>query len=98
MEHDRQRSETETTEGVEVWGRDVTREEFLEGRYGASSEAEANEARAGGDVVTPTEVETEHVEAQGDVPVQAAEQGDYNPDRDPLSHGMSRSETRIAES
>jgi hypothetical protein len=85
-------------ESVEVWGRDVTREEFLEGRYGASTESEADEARAGGSLVTPMQVEDEHVggEIVDDGERPASESASYDQQRDALSHGISRTATHIA--
>jgi hypothetical protein len=90
-------AEVTPPESVEVWGRDVTREEFLEGRYGAATEAEAEEARAGGSLVTPMQVEDERVggeTVEGARP--ASESGGYDAQRDALSHGISRTATHIA--
>jgi hypothetical protein len=99
-EHDDKRDGTEAApdDSVEVWGRDVTREEFLEGRYGAASESEADDARAGGNLVTPAQVEPERLSedvvdsGRPDSP----EAGEYQPERDALSHGISRTQTHIA--
>src|SRR5919199_556747 len=91
-------TEATPTDSVEVWGRDVTREEFLEGRYGAATESEAEEARAGGSLVTPTQVEPERL-SQGGMDSgrsDSAEVGDYEAERDALSHGISRTQTHIA--
>ena len=82
---------------VEVWGRDVTREEFLEGRYGAATDSEADEARAGGSLVTPSQVEEERLGAAGEEgrpPASGA--SSYDAESDALSHGISRTETHIA--
>jgi len=98
-EHVDRRDGTEATpESVEVWGRDVTREEFLEGRYGAANESEADAARAGGNLVTPAQVEPERLSedvvdsGRPDSP----QPGEYEPERDALSHGISRTQTHIA--
>ena len=90
--------ELSPAESVEIWGRDVSREEFLEGHYGASTEREADEARAGGSMVTPMQVEDERVggEMADDSEQPASETASYDAERDPLSHGISRTATHIA--
>jgi hypothetical protein len=98
-QHDDKREDAEVTpaESVEVWGRDVTRQEFLEGRYGAETESEADEARAGGSLVTPTQVEEERLSGSGvDSRRPASESSGYAEESDALSHGISRTETHIA--
>ena len=99
-EHDDKRDGTEATpaESVEVWGRDVTHEDFLEGRYGAANDSEAEDARAGGNLVTPAQVEPERLsESVGDArQPDSTEPTDYEPEHDALSHGISRTQTHIA--
>jgi hypothetical protein len=102
----RQHAEGTPAESVEVWGRDVTREEFLEGRYGAATESEADDARAGGSLVTPTQVEEERLSGAGNASADSgggvdsrrpdAASSGYDAESDALSHGISRTETHIA--
>jgi len=90
---------------VEVWGRTSDHHSFLEGHYGAETDAQAQDARAGGTLVTPTEVETEHLSAHAPSEPTAAS-GHFETSRptsqsreashDPLSHGLSRTATHPA--
>jgi len=112
MPHDRTKRDSgaqRPADDVEVWGRTSDHQSFLEGRYGAETDTQAQDARAGGTLVTPTEVETEHLSARA-TPEPAAATGQVETSRptgratsrgreashDPLSHGISRTATHLA--
>jgi hypothetical protein len=103
MPHDRTDRDTgarRPDDNVEVWGRTSDHHSFLEGHYGAETDAQAQDARAGGSLVTPTEVETEHLSARTTSEPSAARGQATKRNRDakgdPLSHGLSRTATHLA--